>query len=99
MSDHPRVAIVTGAARGIGRAIALRLASDGFNVAVNDIDKSGALQKVAEEIQALGVHSLAMTADISLEDQVVGLIHNVVHTLGSLDVVRASSSRLSSAHG
>ncbi|KZV76071.1 NAD-binding protein [Peniophora sp. CONT] len=94
MSDHNRVALVTGAARGIGRAIALRLASDGLHVAVNDLDKSGSLQKVAEEIRALGVNSLAITADVSVEHEVQSLIQHVVQKLGSVDVMVANAGIL-----
>ena len=90
MSSQKRVALVTGAARGIGRAIALRLASDGIDVAVNDIDTSGALQKVAEDIQALGGRSVAIVADITVEEQVERLIRDVAQKLGSLDIVRQS---------
>ncbi|SFJ43498.1 SDR family NAD(P)-dependent oxidoreductase [Thermoflavimicrobium dichotomicum] len=57
-----KVALVTGAGRGIGRAIALRLARDGFHVGVNDIN-SEAASAVAEEIEQLGQSSLAVPAD------------------------------------
>ncbi|CAF4076162.1 unnamed protein product [Rotaria sordida] len=61
-----RTILVTGAARGIGRAIALRLAKDGFNVAVNDLEASSSdLQKVQQEIEEIGRKSIAITADVS----------------------------------
>jgi NAD(P)-dependent dehydrogenase (short-subunit alcohol dehydrogenase family) len=85
-----RVALVTGAARGIGRAIALRLADDGFNVAVNDLPNTPELNEVLQEIENKGRRSLAIPADVSLESEVVKMIQEVVQNLGSLDVVSLS---------
>ena len=63
-----RVAIITGAAQGIGRAIAHRLARDGFAVAIVDINADG-LDEVKKEIEGLGSQALALTADLTkLED-------------------------------
>jgi NAD(P)-dependent dehydrogenase (short-subunit alcohol dehydrogenase family) len=58
-------AFVTGASRGIGKAIALTLAKDGFDVAVNDIETSRDLDAVVSDIKALGVQSIAVIGDIS----------------------------------
>jgi NAD(P)-dependent dehydrogenase (short-subunit alcohol dehydrogenase family) len=91
MSTSPSkgVAIVTGAAQGIGRAIAIRLADD-FDVAVNDISNSQALDSVVAEIIMKGRRSLTVVADISDEDQVIDMIDTVVNELGGLNVVRAA---------
>ena len=59
-----KVALVTGAGRGIGRAIALAIANEGSNVVVNDINFDAAC-KVAEEIEALGRDAMPFKADIS----------------------------------
>jgi NAD(P)-dependent dehydrogenase (short-subunit alcohol dehydrogenase family) len=85
-----KVALVTGAARGIGRAIALRLARDGLNVAVNDKASSPELDGLVREIEGKGRRSLAVPADISLETEVEKTVGKVVQGLGGLDVVSTS---------
>jgi len=68
-----KVAIVTGAAQGIGRAIAHRLARDGFAVAIVDIN-SNALDEVKKEIEGLGAPALALTADLTKPEDVQTVI-------------------------
>jgi meso-butanediol dehydrogenase/(S,S)-butanediol dehydrogenase/diacetyl reductase len=90
--DAGRVALVTGAARGIGRGIALKLASDGLDVAVNDIEaNAGQLEEVAEEIRAEGVGTAAITADVSDAESVDSMVGKVVSELGELDVMVANA--------
>ena len=88
----PRVAIVTGSARGIGRAIALRLAQDGYDVAINDIaaNKSGA-EEVVQEIQKMGRKSTVAIADVSKLKEVTQMIENVVKELGPLNTMVANA--------
>ncbi|KAK0203857.1 hypothetical protein DFS33DRAFT_1334735 [Desarmillaria ectypa] len=86
------VAIVTGAGQGIGKAIALRLADDGFNVAINDLPrKSEALELLSAEISAKGRRSCIIPADVSVEEDVEIMITKVVTELGRLDVMVANA--------
>ncbi|THU84963.1 short chain oxidoreductase [Dendrothele bispora CBS 962.96] len=88
-----RIAIVTGSAQGIGRALALRLADDGFNVGVNDVSsKKDLLMKLVEEINAKGRKACILPADISKEEEVAGMVETVVREFGSLDVMVANGA-------
>jgi 3-oxoacyl-[acyl-carrier protein] reductase len=81
-----KVAIVTGSARGIGKAIASALARHGADVVISDVDEAGA-RATAGEIEALGRRSLAVRCDVSKRDQVEALIASTIAALGRLDIL------------
>jgi len=81
-----KTAIVTGGARGIGKAIVLRLAGAGADVAVSDIDLAGA-EAVAAEVQAMGRKSLAMKGDVSKLAEAEALIEGTLAAWGHLDIL------------
>ncbi|MBS1055219.1 acetoin reductase [Gluconobacter kondonii] len=81
-----KVAAVTGAAQGIGKAIALRLAKDGADVILLDV-KQDILVQTAKEVEALGRRAVALTADISNRDQFATTLREAADTLGGLDIM------------
>ena len=85
-SANPRTAIVTGAARGIGAAIAKRLAADGLAVAVLDLDEM-ACKKVVAEIEAAGGRAVGIGADVSDETGVAAAVDRITHEIGAPTVL------------
>lgn len=81
-----KVAIITGAASGIGRATALRFAAEGAQVAVVDINGQGA-QDVVTEIAAAGGTALALTVDAGVESQLAGMVADTVAAFGRIDIL------------
>lgn len=82
-----RIALVTGAGRNIGRAIALSLARDGAAVVVNGRSDRAAIEAVAEEIRALGGEAMAALADVSDPAAVAAMIAEVRARFGGLDIL------------
>jgi 3-oxoacyl-[acyl-carrier protein] reductase len=92
-----KVALVTGSARGLGRAYAIRLARLGADVVVNDVNLQAnreydepltpGCETVADEIRALDRRSLAIQADVTDETQVRDMVQEIVSTLGTVDIL------------
>ena len=88
--DHPmqdQVALVTGGSRGIGRAIALKLASLGANVALLYAGNAEAAEATVRDLESLGVKALAVRCDVSDYDQVAAAVAQVKEALGPVDVL------------
>jgi len=83
------VALVTGAAQGLGYATALRLAADGFAVAVNDISDDGRIASLADQIGGL-----AVPGDIADPDAVLAMTHAVAMQFGGVDVLVANAAAM-----
>ncbi|MBP2838427.1 SDR family NAD(P)-dependent oxidoreductase, partial [Dickeya parazeae] len=78
---------VTGASRGIGRAIALELAKQGANVSVNYAGSEDKAQAVVDEIRELGVKAFKVQADVASESDVKDMVKQVINEFGSLDIL------------
>ncbi|MBL4952649.1 3-oxoacyl-[acyl-carrier-protein] reductase [Neobacillus sp. OS1-32] len=87
MSLTGKTALVTGASRGIGRAIALELASQGANVAVNYAGSEAKANEVVDEIKALGRDAFAYKCNVSDSANVTEMVKSVIDRFGSLDIL------------
>ena len=82
-----KIALVTGASRGIGRAIALRLAKEGADIAINFLTDQHRAEAVCQEVRAIGPRAVALQADVRREQSVLDMIQRVVHSYGRIDVL------------
>ncbi len=87
MDSHRKIALVTGAARGIGRAIALDLAGQGADLVVNYRSRPDAAEEVAEEIRRMGGQAIRVKADVADEGQVKAMVDQAVKELGPIDIL------------
>lgn len=82
-----KVALVTGASRGIGRAVAIELAREGADVAVNSVTRVREVEAVVAEVRALGRRSVGVMADVGKAPDVTRMIDRVIKELGTIDIL------------
>ncbi|KXB05081.1 hypothetical protein AKJ48_00385 [candidate division MSBL1 archaeon SCGC-AAA261O19] len=87
MEKEVETAIVTGASRGIGKAIAFELAQNGFNVVISDIEKTDGCEENIENIDELGREAIFVKADVSDRDQVEDMVEKTIEEFGRVDVL------------
>lgn len=90
----PRVAVVTGGSRGIGRAVSQKLAEDGLAVVVNYARDASAAEETVEAITAAGGRAVAVQADVAEEKEVAALFDRAEDEFGGVDVVVNSAGRM-----
>ena len=87
MIEDGRVAVVTGGGRGIGRAVAVRLANEGANVAISYRSNDAAAEEVAEEVRAAGAQCEIFKGDVTSHDDVGALFKSVGEALGPVEIL------------
>jgi 3-oxoacyl-[acyl-carrier protein] reductase len=86
MQIKDKTVVITGAARGIGRALAVRFASQGANIALLDLNASD-LEEATEQCRTFGVRAMAYAVNVSVEEQISAALDQVVADFGALDVI------------
>ncbi|MEM5018258.1 enoyl-[acyl-carrier-protein] reductase FabL [Metabacillus indicus] len=84
--NQNKTALITGSSRGIGKAIALRLAKQGYNIVINYARSKSAALQTAEEIEALGVKALVVKANVGKPEKIKEMFAEVDETFGRLDI-------------
>ena len=86
-----KVALITGSSRGLGRQIAVELASRGASIVINYAKSASAADEVVEEVEKLGQKAIAIKADVSKPAEIVQLFEKAIDHFGRLDVVVSNS--------
>lgn len=81
-----KTAVITGSGRGIGKAIALKLAGHGANIVINDIPSSTYADETAEEVKALGVDAIVVKGDVRNFEDVENLVKTALEKFGTVDI-------------
>jgi sorbitol-6-phosphate 2-dehydrogenase len=82
-----KIAIVTGGAQGLGEAISMRLAQEGCNVVIADINQEGIRETEAKIRAEFGMETLGMVIDVTQEDQVEAMVEETVNKFGAVDIL------------
>lgn len=87
MGIFGKVALITGSARGIGKAIALELANHGANIVINDIVTKNEIDKTLEEIKQINDKALGIRADITVFNEVENMVKEIINKFGKIDIL------------
>lgn len=82
-----KIALITGSARGIGKAIALELANHGAKIVINDILPKNEIDKTLEEIRKSGEQAIGIRADITIFEEVESMIKEIINKFGKIDIL------------
>lgn len=82
-----KVALITGSARGIGKAIALELANHGAKIVINDILPKNEIDKTLEEIRKSGDRAIGIRADITIFEEVESMVKEIINKFGKIDIL------------
>ena len=82
-----KVALVTGASRGIGKAIALKLAKEGADIVINYVSNEESAKKVQEEIKSYGRNAYIYSCDIAKRDELEGMVNFTIEKFGKIDIL------------
>lgn len=85
--EENKVALITGAARGIGKAIAKKFAENGYNVVINYVSAKTDIKTLTKEFEDLGVKVLLVKADVSNKEEAEGLVNQAIEKFGKIDVL------------
>ena len=85
--EENKVALITGAARGIGKAIAKKFAENGYNVVINYVSAKTDIKTLTQEFEDLGVKALLVKADVSNKEEAEGLVNQTIEKFGKIDVL------------
>ncbi len=98
MDPRDKVALITGASRGIGKAIAIRLAREGMHIAINYVKNKELAEKVAELASSYGVRAKAYKADVSKPSEVQAMVKSIIDDFGGIDVLVSNAGIMAKHH-